>query len=121
MRGCFGLSLLAIGVRGALLNRRVSSGVKYVTPHLDHAQASTAHAFQGRIVDNVIAVMEARHSHLTTQKRFCVEVSRARRRADLAIDDTMALRETLGAATGERGSGRHSPTRRAGASKHYRS
>ena len=29
--------------------------------HLDHAWASTAHAFQGRTVDNVIAAMEARH------------------------------------------------------------
>ncbi len=27
--------------------------------HLDHAWASTVHAFQGRIVDNVIAAMEA--------------------------------------------------------------
>ncbi len=36
--------------------------------HLDHAWASTVHAFQGRTVDNVIAAMEARHPHLTTQK-----------------------------------------------------
>ena len=38
--------------------------------HLDHAWASTVHAFQGRTVDNVIAAMEARHPHLTTQKSF---------------------------------------------------
>ena len=46
--------------------------------HLDHAWASTVHAFQGRTVDNVIAAMEARHPHLTTQKSFYVEISRAR-------------------------------------------
>ena len=38
--------------------------------HLDHAWASTVHAFQGRTVDNVIAAMEARLPHLTTQKAF---------------------------------------------------
>ena len=48
--------------------------------HLDHAWASTVHAFQGRTVDNVIAAMEARHPHLTTQKSFYVEISRARDR-----------------------------------------
>ena len=36
--------------------------------HLDHAWASTVHAFQGRTVDNVIAAMEAKHPNLTTQK-----------------------------------------------------
>ena len=36
--------------------------------HLDHAWASTVHAFQGRTVDNVIAAMEATHPHLTTHK-----------------------------------------------------
>ncbi len=38
--------------------------------HLDHAWASTVHAFQGRTVDNVVAAMEAGHLHLTTQSRF---------------------------------------------------
>ena len=70
--------------------------------HLDHAWASTVHAFQGRTVDNVIAVMEANHPHLTTQKSFYVEISRARHRAELVTDDARALRETLEAATGER-------------------
>ena len=70
--------------------------------HLDHAWASTVHAFQGRTVDNVIAVMEARHPHLTTQKSFYVEISRARHNAELVTDDAKALRETLEAATGER-------------------
>ena len=70
--------------------------------HLDHAWASTVHAFQGRTVDNVIAAMEAGHPHLTTQKSFYVEISRARYRAELVTDDAEKLREHLEQATGER-------------------
>ena len=70
--------------------------------HLDHAWASTVHAFQGRTVDNVIAAMEANHPHLTTAKAFYVEISRARDRAELVTDDAAALKERLEAATGER-------------------
>ena len=70
--------------------------------HLDHAWASTVHAFQGRTVDNVIAAMEARHPHLTTRKSFYVEISRARDRAELVTDDAAELRAQLQAVTGER-------------------
>jgi len=70
--------------------------------HLDHAWASTVHAFQGRTVDNVIAAMEANHPHLTTAKSFYVEISRARDRAELVTDDAAALKERLEAVTGER-------------------
>ncbi len=70
--------------------------------HLDHAWASTVHAFQGRTVDNVIAAMEANHPHLTTAKSFYVEISRARDRAELVTDDANALKERLEAVTGER-------------------
>ena len=70
--------------------------------HLDHAWASTVHAFQGRTVDNVIAAMEAGHPQLTTQKSFYVEISRARDRAELVTDDARALREQLETVTGER-------------------
>ena len=70
--------------------------------HLDHAWASTVHAFQGRTVDNVIAAMEARHPHLTTQKSFYVEISRARDRAELVTDDAADLKAQLEAVTGER-------------------
>ena len=70
--------------------------------HLDHAWASTVHAFQGRTVDNVIAAMEADHPHLTTQKSFYVEISRARYRAELVTDDALRLRERLETTTGER-------------------
>ncbi len=70
--------------------------------HLDHAHASTVHAFQGRTVDNVIAAMEAEHPHLTTRKSFYVEISRARYRAELVTDDAARLRERLETTTGER-------------------
>ena len=70
--------------------------------HLDHAHASTVHAFQGRTVDNVIAAMEAEHPHLTTQKSFYVEISRARYRAELVTDDAARLQERLETTTGER-------------------
>jgi len=46
--------------------------------------------------------MEANHPHLTTQKSFYVEISRARDRAELVTDDKAALKEQLEAATGER-------------------
>ena len=69
---------------------------------LDHAWASTVHAFQGRTVDNVIAAMEANHPYLTTQKSFYVEISRARDRAELVTDDVQRLREQLESVTGER-------------------
>ena len=46
--------------------------------------------------------MEADHPHLTTQKSFYVEISRARDRAGLVTDDAARLRERLEGATGER-------------------
>ena len=70
--------------------------------HLDHAWASTVHAFQGRTVDNVIAALEANHPHLSTQKSFYVEISRARDSAELVTDDAVKLKEHLEQATGER-------------------
>ncbi|MYG53686.1 MAG: relaxase domain-containing protein [Rhodospirillaceae bacterium] len=70
--------------------------------HLDHAWASTVHAFQGRTVDNVIAAMQANHPTLTTAKAFYVEISRARDRAELVTDDAQVLKERLEAVTGER-------------------
>ena len=57
------------------------------------------HAFQGCTVDNAIAVMEA--NHLTTQKSFYVEISRARDRAELVTDDAGRLRDQLEVVTGE--------------------
>ena len=70
--------------------------------HLDRAWASTAHAFQGRTVNNVIAAMEANHPHLTTQRTFYVAISRARDRAELVTDDAAGLSQHLEKATGDR-------------------
>ena len=53
-------------------------------------------------MDTVIAAMEANHPHLTTQKSFYVEISRARDRAELVTDDRAGLKEQLEAVTGER-------------------
>ena len=78
--------------------------------HVDRAWASTVHAFQGRTVDTVIAAMEANHPHLTTQKSFYVEISRARDRAELVTDDRAALKGQLEAATGESVSRRWKPS-----------
>ena len=46
--------------------------------------------------------MEANHPHLTTQKSFYVEISRARDRAELVTDDAARLKKHLEQATGER-------------------
>ena len=70
--------------------------------HLGHAWASTVHAFQGRTVDNVLAAMEAKHPHLTTQKSFYVEISRARDRAELVTNNASELRAQLPVVKGER-------------------
>ena len=51
---------------------------------------------------NGIAAMEANHPHLTARKNFYVETSRARDRAELAMDDAARLREQLEAVTDER-------------------
>ena len=105
-----------LGVRNGRVSFLLEEGRKLtLTPgdpqlrHLDHAWASTVHAFQGRTVDTVIAAMEANHPQLTTAKAFYVEISRARDRAELVTDDAQALKERLEAVTGERplGAGRH--------------
>ncbi len=69
---------------------------------IEHAWASTVHAFQGRTVDNIIGVMHSAHPHLTNQKAFYVEVSRARETAILITDDRQRLGKTLTEETGER-------------------
>ena len=71
--------------------------------HLDHAWASRPYTpSRAARWTTVIAAMEARHPHLTNQKSFYVEISRARDRAELVTDDKAALRERLESVTGER-------------------
>ena len=96
-------------VRGGTVTFRLGAGrildLSAADPqlrHIDRAWASTVHAFQGRTVDTVIAAMEARHPHLTTQKSFYVEISRARDRAELVTDDAADFRAQIQAVIGER-------------------
>ena len=69
---------------------------------LDHAWASTIHAFQGRTVDTVIAAMESRNPTLVNQKSFYFAISRARHRAELITDHAGRLADHLEKASGER-------------------
>ena len=69
--------------------------------HSDYAFNATVHAFQGRTVDNVIAILDATHAELTNEKTFYVEVSRARDRAVIITDDRKQLAETLLQNSGE--------------------
>ena len=71
-------------------------------PALDHAWTSTLHAMQGRTVDRVIAISEASHPHLTTEKAFYVAISRARENVTLITDDKEVLKDTLEQQTGEK-------------------
>ena len=69
---------------------------------LDHAWASTIHAFQGRTVDTVIAAMDSGNSALVNQKSLYVAISRARYRAELITDNAGELADHLERASGER-------------------
>lgn len=69
--------------------------------HVTHGWVNTFHAMQGRTVDNAIIAMEARHTHLTTQKAFYVAVSRSRKGLTLITDDRQALGKTLELNTGK--------------------
>ena len=69
--------------------------------HSDYAFNATVHAFQGRTMDNVIAVLDSTHQELTTQKTFYVEISRAKDSATLITDDKDGLAITLEQNTGE--------------------
>ena len=65
-----------VGVEGGKVSFRLEAGGTLElgkgdpqVRHLDHAWASTVHAFQGRTVDNVIAPIEATLPNLTIQSR----------------------------------------------------
>lgn len=88
---------------------RLDSGRRLALPksasalsHLDHDYANTVHAFQGRTVDRIIAVMDSRKSLLTDQKSFYVAISRARHAAEIITDDKADLQATLEANSGEK-------------------
>ena len=100
------------GVRGQCACRRRQSQRGSSRSRSGRASGREGHT-------DVIAVMEANHPRLTTQKSFCVEISRARHRTELVADDVKALRERLETTTGERvsalegiGAGAERPTAR---------
>ena len=70
--------------------------------HIDYAWASTVHSSQGKTVDHIFAVLDSRSRHMTNQKTFYVEISRARHSATLFTDDRQALANRLSLATGEK-------------------
>ena len=69
---------------------------------LDHAWASTIHAFQGRTVNAIIAAMESRNPTLVNQKSLYVAISRARHLSELITDDAGRLADHREKASGER-------------------
>ena len=70
-----------------------------------YAWSPSVDAFQGRTVESMIAAMRPSHPHFTTQKKFCVEISRAGDRVELVTDDAGRPPEQRELATGERISG----------------
>ena len=70
--------------------------------HLDRAWAATIHAFQGRTVERIVAVMPSGNVNLVNQMSVYVAISRARDRADLVTDDPKRLADQRARATGER-------------------
>ena len=70
--------------------------------YFDHAWASSAHAFRGRALGNVIAAMEAGQADQTMQTPAYAEIGRVRSHAELITDDAGELRARLQAVTGER-------------------
>ena len=58
--------------------------------------------FRSRAVDKVLAKMASRHPHLTTQKRFYVEINRVHECAELVTDRMAGRRVQLQPVRGER-------------------
>ncbi len=63
--------------------------------HIDYAYSFTVHAAQGKTSENVIAVMNSYEKHLTTQKTFYVEISRAKENAYIYLDNINAIKKSL--------------------------
>ena len=63
--------------------------------HIDHAWASTTHAFQGKTVDHAIVVMPSRKSPLTSLNSLYTAASRHRLSLTIVTDDASKLRGNL--------------------------
>jgi conjugative relaxase-like TrwC/TraI family protein len=65
-----------------------------ILKHIDYAYSSTAYASQGKTVKNVIAVLES-NTPLTNQQTFYVEISRAKEKAILIVDNKAEVQRSL--------------------------
>jgi len=63
--------------------------------HVDHAWASTTHAFQGKTVDHAVVVMPSRKSPLTSLNSLYTAASRHRLSVTIVTDDASRLRGNL--------------------------
>jgi len=66
--------------------------------YIGHAWANTAHAFQGKTVDNAIVVMPSKKSPLTTLNSLYVGSSRHRASVSIITDNKSRLEKNLSAA-----------------------
>ena len=63
--------------------------------HVDHAWASTTHAFQGKTVDHAVVVMPSRKSPLTTLESLYTSASRHRFTVAIITDDAFKLKRNI--------------------------
>ena len=66
--------------------------------HIDHAWASTTHAFQGKTVDHAVVLMPSRKSPLTTLESLYTSASRHRLTVSIITDDAYKLKRNIAAA-----------------------
>ena len=63
--------------------------------HIDHAWASTTHAFQGKTVDHAVVVMPSRKSPLTSLESLYTSASRHRLSLTVVTDDADRLQHSI--------------------------
>ena len=74
-------------------NKSISLSVKdKAIRHIDHAWATTTHAYQGKTVNHAILVMPSRFSPLTSLKSLYTGASRHRQGVTIVTDDADKLR-----------------------------
>ena len=63
--------------------------------HIDHAWASTTHAYQGKTVDHAVVLMPSRHSPLTSLQSLYTGSSRHRLSLTIITDDANKLSSNI--------------------------